>query len=68
MTSNEAKEFVAIQSVPPDDLNINNKIWSIESTQLTKREAQADAEFFMPSEVKIFKYQNGFVLYRKRNY
>ena len=65
MTLDEAKELIKNSTVPPDDIIINGKRWKIECTYLTKKEAEASAEFLMPSDSRIFKYQNGFVHYER---
>lgn len=66
LTLDEAKTLVAGTETPPDDLNINNKAWQLESTYLTRKEAMGSAEFFAP-DYRLFPYKHGFALYQ-RNY
>lgn len=63
MTLQEAKEFVNMQTVAPDDLKINGKDWKLEGTYLRKSEAMGSAEFF--DSYRLFKYQNGHALYER---
>ena len=65
MTDKLAKDFVAIQVLPPDDLFINGKAWKLECTYLTRREALESADFL--SSCKLYKYPSGYALY-ERNY
>ena len=65
MTNSLAKDFVAIQVLPPDDLFINGKAWKLECTYLTRREALESADFL--SSYRLFKYPDGYALY-ERNY
>ena len=65
MTDSEARILLLSQETAPDDLLINNKLWKIESTYLTRREALDSATFL--DSYKLFKYSHGYVLY-ERNY
>lgn len=66
MTLNEAKEYVAMQTVAPDDLKINNKDWKLEGTYMKKSDAMGSAEYF--SSYRLFKYANGWALYERAYY
>jgi hypothetical protein len=65
MTLNEAKDYVAMQTIAPDDLIINGKPWKLECTYMTRKEALGSAEYL--NKYKLFKYANGYALY-ERNY
>jgi len=65
MTDSEAKKYVELQTMAPDDLLINGKRWKLETTYLTRKEALGSAEFF--DTYKLYKYTNGYALY-ERNY
>jgi len=64
MTEQEAKKYVGMQNVAPDDLVINKKPWKLEGTYLTRGEAMGSAG--MISGYKLFKYFNGYALYERR--
>lgn len=63
MTAQEAKNYVSLQTVAPDDLVINKKRWKLESTYLTRKEALGSAEYL--NAYKLYKYANGYALYER---
>jgi len=65
MNLKQAKEYVKIQTVAPDDLIINNKKWKLESTYLSRSDAMGSADYL--DTYRLFKYSNGYALY-ERNY
>lgn len=62
-TSNEAKEALSECEIPPDDIIINGKHWSLEATHVKRTDALADVEFM--TEGRMFKYPQGYAVYSR---
>jgi len=65
MTQEEAKDLISNSTMPPDDITINGKEWRVEETHRNRSDALGSMEYFSPGDARMFKYSNGYVIYRR---